>query len=167
MLASLFMTKLLPEPAYEAYVAAAGIDGSSDFHIDEMYGCPKPPCPGGWDFPSSKGAPASVFGFGQMVSSNTTTLTLTSCFLLLLSCTYSHTCTIPSLSSACVSNVTLNPLAYDLHWARYRPLGHRSKRTPTGTTQIHLCGMAFSPAHEQPERHSVSEITQENVNMYI
>jgi len=52
MLSSLFLTKLLPEPAYEAYVAAAGIDGSSDFHIDEMYGCPVPPCPGGWDFPS-------------------------------------------------------------------------------------------------------------------
>ena len=52
MLASLFMTKLLPEPAYEAYVKSAGIDGSTDFHIDEMYGCPAPPCAGGWDFPS-------------------------------------------------------------------------------------------------------------------
>mmetsp|Transcript_39506 Transcript_39506/g.58133 ORF Transcript_39506/g.58133 Transcript_39506/m.58133 type:complete len:94 (-) Transcript_39506:30-311(-) len=66
MLASLFTTKLILEPAYEAYVRAAGIDGSSDFHINEMYGCPTPPCPGGWDFPSSKGAPSNVFAFGQM-----------------------------------------------------------------------------------------------------
>merc|ERR1739848_13716 len=65
MLTSLLFSKLLPEPAYEAYVTAAGIDGGTDFHIDEMYGCPKPPCPGGWDFPSSKGVPASTFGFGQ------------------------------------------------------------------------------------------------------
>ena len=40
------------EPAYEASVAAAGIDGNTDFHIDEQYGCPVPPCEGGWDFPS-------------------------------------------------------------------------------------------------------------------
>ena len=53
MLASLLLTsKLSVEPAYEAFVQAAGIDGSTDFHIDEMYGCPVPPCPGGWDFPS-------------------------------------------------------------------------------------------------------------------
>jgi hypothetical protein len=68
LLSTLFLTKLAPEPAYEAYVKAAGIDGNTDFHIDEMYGCPKPPCPGGWDFPSSKGMPASVFGFGQQVT---------------------------------------------------------------------------------------------------
>ena len=68
LFAALYLTKLAPEPAYEAYVKAAGIDGSTDFHIDEMYGCPKPPCPGGWDFPSSKGMPASVFGFGQQVT---------------------------------------------------------------------------------------------------
>ena len=52
MLASLLLTRLSVEPAYEAFVAAAGIDGNTDFHIDEQYGCPVPPCEGGWDFPS-------------------------------------------------------------------------------------------------------------------
>ena len=76
MLSGLLLTRLAPDPAHAAFMAAAGIDGNSDFHIDEFYGCPEPPCPGGWDFPASKYAPASSFAFGDMVSAHACAATL-------------------------------------------------------------------------------------------
>ena len=76
MLSGLLLTRLAPDPAHAAFMAAAGIDGNSDFHIDEFYGCPEPPCPGGWDFPASKYSPASSFAFGDMVSAHACAATL-------------------------------------------------------------------------------------------
>jgi hypothetical protein len=43
---------MLSDPAYEAYVASSGIDGNSDWHVDDMYSCGGPPCSAGWDFPA-------------------------------------------------------------------------------------------------------------------
>jgi hypothetical protein len=54
---------MLADPAYEAYVSAAGIDGSSDWHVDDVYSCGGPPCSAGWDFPTVTTLPtAAQFG---------------------------------------------------------------------------------------------------------
>ncbi len=55
MLAGAFkVTKgmMLSDPAYEQYVKESGIDGNSDWHVDDMYSCGGPPCSAGWDFPA-------------------------------------------------------------------------------------------------------------------
>ena len=43
---------MLSDPEYDAYVSAAGIDGNTDWHVDDNYSCGSPPCSAGWDFPT-------------------------------------------------------------------------------------------------------------------
>ena len=43
---------MLADPVYEAYVSAAGIDGNTDWHVDDNYSCGSTPCSAGWDFPT-------------------------------------------------------------------------------------------------------------------
>ncbi len=55
MLAGAFnVTKgmMLSDPAYEQYVKESGIDGNTDWHVNDMYSCGGPPCSAGWDFPT-------------------------------------------------------------------------------------------------------------------
>ncbi len=55
MLAGAFnVTKgmMLSDPVYEQYVKESGIDGRSDWHVDDVYSCGGPPCSAGWDFPT-------------------------------------------------------------------------------------------------------------------
>jgi hypothetical protein len=59
MLAGAFnVTKgmMLSDPAYEQYVKDSGIDGRTDWHVDDMYSCGGPPCSMGWDFPTVCGS---------------------------------------------------------------------------------------------------------------
>eukprot|EP00288_Rhodomonas_lens_P012994 CAMPEP_0177710550 /NCGR_PEP_ID=MMETSP0484_2-20121128/11394_1 /TAXON_ID=354590 /ORGANISM="Rhodomonas lens, Strain RHODO" /LENGTH=92 /DNA_ID=CAMNT_0019222237 /DNA_START=7 /DNA_END=285 /DNA_ORIENTATION=+ len=53
-------TMLIPDPEYEAYVSAAGIDGNTDWHVDDNHSCGNPPCSAGWDYPAAKYAPSAL-----------------------------------------------------------------------------------------------------------
>ncbi|EKX40825.1 hypothetical protein GUITHDRAFT_113091 [Guillardia theta CCMP2712] len=55
----LYRTILTPDPVYEAYVANAGIDGSTDFDIVDNYSCGAPPC-GSWTFPQAAYTPSPL-----------------------------------------------------------------------------------------------------------